>query len=172
MANYCSECGKKFGFLLGPVVIQEKPYCRKCASDIQTAKRAELEQEVANAIISTTSQLDGYKATRYLGTVSAFSLLKLGVTSDWFADFGDLFGGKSSGYANKFAGLQADVEAKLKLQSITKGGNAVIGARFDVEFIETGTGEDGFLTDTRKTSRKLFVSGSGTAVHIEPTNHE
>lgn len=130
--------------------------------------KLELLSKIKDSIITTTPTLEGYTISEYHGTVSAFSILKLDIFQEVFANFGDLFGGKSKGYAKKFDSLQNDVENKLKYMSILKGGNAVIGSSFDVEFIETSTGEKRMLgmSNADVIERKLLISGSGTSVSI------
>ena len=139
----------------------------KQAKELQ---KNEMLSKINNCLITTTPNLEGYTISVYHGTVSAFSILRLDIFQELFANFGDLFGGKSKGYANKFKDLQNDVENKLKYMSITKGGNAIIGASFDVEFIETSTGEKKLLSNADRIERKLLISGSGTSVSIVKSN--
>jgi len=154
MANQCAECGKKLGMFSSETVIDEKPYCSDCGPKLQQAKRYEFEKQMEGIIISTTSSLEGYDVVQYIGTVSAFSILKLDDLQEWFADIGASWGGKSTGYAKKFADLQTGVEAQLKSQSVSKGGNAVIGAGFNVQFIESSSGEKKVMSDKEKMMRK------------------
>ena len=139
----------------------------KQANELQ---KNEMLSKINNCLITTTPNLEGYTISVYHGTVSAFSILRLDIFQEIFADFGDMFGGKSKGFENKFKDLQNDVENKLKYMSITKGGNAIIGASFDVEFIETSTGEKRLLSNADKIERKLLIGASGTSVSIIKSN--
>ena len=133
----------------------------------QERKRQELfKKKVENCLITTTNTVEGYVVENYHGTVSGFSILKLDILQEFFANVGDFWGGKSKRYAKMFNDLQNDVEMKLKLLSVEKGGNAIVGTSFDVEFIETSTGAKRILSDKDVIERKLMISGSGTSVTI------
>ncbi len=168
MAKQCSECGKEFGFLSIKVAIDDKLFCGDCRDKRALKDEDQFNQDFVNAMISTTPSLDGYKVEEYHGTVSSFSVLKLDIIQEFMADVGDFFGGKSKGYSKKFSDLQNDVESKLKFFAVQKGGNAVIGASFNIEFVETATGEKAIMSvsDRDVIQRKLLISGSGTAVKV------
>ncbi len=136
---------------------------------LENQKKLEKERinKIDNMVVSTTPTLENYKITNYYGIVSAFSVLKLDVMQEFMANMGDAFGGKSTGYAKKYNDLQDGVEKTLKYMAIAKGGNAVVGASFDVEFIETSTGQKRLLSNAEVINRKLLISGSGTSVSIE-----
>lgn len=123
-------------------------------------------------LISTTNTLEGYSITKYCGTVSTFCLLKLDVMQEFAANIGDWWGGKSKNYRKLFADLQNDVEKELKILASDKGGNAVVGASFEVEFIETSTGQKRLLSDKDIIERKLMVYGAGTAVSVKKIKKE
>ncbi len=167
-ATHCSACSKAIGFLASSTTIGDRVYCGDCAARVAADNKAQIEQAIRSALISTTPHLEGYSIAAYLGTVAAFSVLKFDEVQDWFADIGDWLGGKSSGYARKFADLHSDVEAKLKFQAVTRGGNAVVGVAFNVQFIETNSGEKKTFSNGDVINRKLLVSGAGTAVSLAP----
>lgn len=144
-----------------------KASTKQQVEDQETQYLHELQQKLSSCLISTTPSLEGFSILQYHGTVSAFSILKLDIVQEFFANLGDIWGGKSKGYMKKFQDLQNDVEGKLKFFAIEKGANAVIGANFDVEFIETSTGRKELLGTGEQIDRKMIVSGSGTAVTIE-----
>ena len=137
------------------------------AEDQKVQNFHELQQKLSSCLISTTPSLKGFSILQYHGTVSSFSILKLDIVQEFFANLGDIWGGKSKGYMKKFQDLQNDVEGKLKFFAIEKGANAVIGASFDVEFVETSTGRKELLGTGEQIDRKMIVSGSGTAVTID-----
>jgi len=166
MAAKCGGCGKKLGVFSSSVRVRGQHVCRECARNARLGNEAEFTQRLQIAKVTTTGNFEGYHIQNYCGTVSAFSMLHLDIAQEWFADVRDWWGGSSSGYAKKFADLQSDVEDKLKFQSVMKGGNAVVGASFNISFIESNTGEKRLLSAKNVMNRKLLVSGAGTAVYV------
>lgn len=168
MGTSCSSCNKNLGIFSTTIEKEGKHYCSECYNKMKADNEKTKDERLSKAIVTTTNTLEGFTVIKYLGTVSAFSISALDMFEDWFADFRDWWGGKSSGYAKKFANLQYDVEAKLKFLAIERGGNAVIGANFNIGFVETNTGEKKLLSNSNVITRKIIVSGSGTSVIVEP----
>ncbi len=169
MATYCTTCATRLTTQDRGEVIEGQPYCQRCARD-QTAQMVETIREkkrgLADIIVTTTGAVDGYDVVQYCGTISAISMLALDEMDEWVANMRDWWGGKSRSYGNKYAELHQDVEAKLKYHAASLGGNAVVGATFEVKFIETETGAKRKLTERNIIERKLLVSGAGTAVAL------
>jgi uncharacterized protein YbjQ (UPF0145 family) len=142
-----------------------KTAVKQQAEEQSIQQNNEIKQKLDSCLITTTSSLDGYKILEYHGTVSSFSILKLDWVQDFVADIGAIWGGKSKAYMKKYQDLQNDVETRLKFYAIEKGANAVIGTKFDMDFIETNSGEKNLL-GTTEIFRKMIIGGSGTAVTI------
>lgn len=165
-AASCKICSRKLSFFENGVVIDGITYCPACHNSV-VADKDGMKRKLEGMIVSTTPQLDGFRVEKYLGTVCSLSFFKLDVVQDWFADLGDIWGGKSPRYTAQFASLQADVEAKLKFQAAAIGANAVIGVHFDFEFVETNISQS--WLSLSQNNRKLMASAAGTAVIVAAT---
>ena len=106
-------------------------------------------------LISTTSQLDGHRVTRYLGLVSGEAILGANVFRDFFAGIRDVLGGRSGSYEKVLRKAKQEAIEDLLDQARGLGANAVIGVDLDYETIQV---QDG--------GSMLMVSISGTAVIV------
>lgn len=85
----------------------------------------------ANQQLTTGYDFNGYNITRYVGIISGEVVLGTGFLSEFSASISDLFGAESSTFANKLETAKEAAIEKLKIKSVQKGGNAVIGVDFD-----------------------------------------
>jgi uncharacterized protein YbjQ (UPF0145 family) len=102
--------------------------------------------------VTTTPTLEGHQIDQYLGLVAAQLVAGVGVVSEFFAGFSDLFGGRSGAYQKHLSSLYQEATVKLLKQAESRGGNWVVGARFDVGEI------------SGKNTQLLTLSAFGTAV--------
>jgi len=177
MDEACTRCGQPQGQSEG-IDTASGWVCQWCAKGVeQERRRAQIVREDQSlrasrvreqamsavpeleGLVATTPTLEGFKVLRYLGAAHAFAIHKQGLLADILGDVGESFDGLSTAYANSFSGLQLSVENRLRAQAIARGGNAVVGAQFNIQFVESL----GMLSK----DRKLMVSGVGTIVFIE-----
>ena len=133
---------------------------------LSNVKKAEKREDI---ILTTTNLIDGYTITDYIDVVTFVEVYKLDVLQELTANLGDLVGGRSRGYSKKFMQMHEAMLRKVKQYAKKRGGNAVIGLSFDIEFVETPTGEKRLLGLSRADviERKLMLSVSGTIVRVQ-----
>jgi uncharacterized protein YbjQ (UPF0145 family) len=79
-----------------------------------------------SVLVTTTSQLDGYKVNEYLGYISNHVVIRTNIFSDMAASFTDMFGGKSSSYQRKLNLLFDDAMNECKRAAQLKGANCIL----------------------------------------------
>lgn len=111
-------------------------------------------------IVSTTSSLDGYKVTNYIGPVTAQVVVGSGFIKDIFADISDFFGARSGSYQKKLKEINDAVINSIKEEAEKLGADAIIGLKIDNGDI-SGSGRSMFM-----------VTAVGTAVKTKPLLNE
>lgn len=106
-------------------------------------------------ILSTTPNIDGQKAVKYLGLVSGNAILGANIFRDFFASIRDIVGGRSAAYEAELRKAKDIALDEMREQARHLGANAVVGIDLDYETIGAN-------------SSMLMVSASGTAVVVEP----
>ena len=106
-------------------------------------------------ILTTTSTIDGYRVTGYLGLVTGEAILGADLFKDLFAGIRNIVGGRSAAYEKELANARELALAEIEERARQLGADAVIGIDLDYEVIGSG-------------SSMLMVSASGTAVRLEP----
>lgn len=106
-------------------------------------------------LVTTTSSLDGVKIKKYLKPVSAHLVAGTGISSDFFASFSDVFGGRSQSYQRQLSSLYDDAIERIKLAAFELGANGVVGLSIDLDEI-SGKGKSMFM-----------LTAVGTAVVLE-----
>lgn len=106
-------------------------------------------------LVTTTSNLEGWKVIKYINLVSARVVTGTDFISDFFASFSDIFGGRSSAYQEELRKINEEVIGFIKEEAYSLGANAVIGLRIDFDEI-SGKGMQMFM-----------VTATGTAVLAE-----
>ncbi len=102
-------------------------------------------------ILTTTNQIDGSPAKRYLGIVAGETIIGANAFKDFFAGIRDVIGGRSSAYERVLREAKATALKEMSQQATELGANAVIGIDLDYETIRQGM---------------LMVVATGTAVEI------
>jgi len=110
------------------------------------------------ALITTTSTLEGWEITEYLGPVSAQFVIGSGVFADFFSGLTDFFGAHSGFYQRKLDKINNEALDQLQLKGNAIGADAVIGTRIDHDEV-SGSGKS-----------MLMVTATGTAVKAKPKN--
>ncbi|BBI31928.1 YbjQ family protein [Cohnella abietis] len=106
-------------------------------------------------IITTTSTIEGTEIQHYKGIVSARVVTGTGYFADLFADFSDVFGGRSNTYQKQLKSIYDEVIELLTDEARKVSANAIIGVRIDHDEI-SGKGKQMFM-----------VTATGTAVAID-----
>lgn len=111
-------------------------------------------------LITTGYNFEGYDIVKYLDVLSASVVLGTGIFSSANASIADLFGTRSDSYERKLQDAKNAAIEELKKQTVSKGGNAIIG--IDIDYTTFG-------------SDIIGVIANGTAVKIreseEKTNY-
>jgi uncharacterized protein YbjQ (UPF0145 family) len=105
-------------------------------------------------ILSTTPNIEGKKAVKYVGLVSGHAILGANIFRDFFASVRDIVGGRSGGYEAELRKAKDIAIDEMSEQARHLGANAIVGIDLDYETIGTN-------------SSMLMVSASGTAVVVE-----
>lgn len=91
-------------------------------------------------LIVTTDNLCGFSIEEYFGVVSAEVVLGLDSLKEFGAGFKNMVGGRVNGYEREVKIGKEMALNELSKSASDKGGNAVVGASFDVEFIKMDKG--------------------------------
>jgi uncharacterized protein YbjQ (UPF0145 family) len=105
-------------------------------------------------ILSTTNNIEGRKAVKYLGLVSGDAILGANIFRDFFASIRDIVGGRSAAYEAELRKAKDIALDEMRQQAKNLGANAIIGIDIDYETIGAN-------------ASMLMVSASGTAVVVE-----
>jgi len=104
-------------------------------------------------ILSTTPSLEGQPISRYLGVVTAETIVGANVFRDFMAGLRDFFGGRSGSYEEVLRQAKETALQELSERAAERGANAVVGIDLDYETVGNG-------------GSMLMVVVSGTAVVV------
>lgn len=105
-------------------------------------------------ILTTTHNIEGRKAIKYLGLVSGDAILGANIFKDIFASIRDIVGGRSAAYEAELRKAKDIALGEMREQAKHLGANAIVGIDIDYETIGAN-------------ASMLMVSASGTAVIVE-----
>ena len=105
-------------------------------------------------ILTTTHNIEGRKAIKYLGLVSGDAILGANIFKDFFASIRDIVGGRSASYEAELRKAKDIALGEMQEQAKHLGANAIVGIDIDYETIGAN-------------ASMLMVSASGTAVVVE-----
>jgi len=105
-------------------------------------------------ILTTTHNIEGRKAFKYLGLVSGDAILGANIFKDFFASIRDIVGGRSAAYEAELRKAKDIALGAMQEQAKHLGANAIVGIDIDYETIGAN-------------ASMLMVSASGTAVVVE-----
>ena len=105
-------------------------------------------------LVTTTSNIEGTRITKYLGLVTGEAILGANVFKDVFAGIRDIVGGRSATYERELQRARDMALTEIEAKAQQLGANAVVGVDLDYEVLGANNG-------------MLMVSASGTAVLTE-----
>lgn len=105
-------------------------------------------------IVTTTNNIEGKKAIKYLGIVSGEAIIGANFVKDFFASVRDIVGGRAGSYEEGLREAKNIALAEMQDYAARLGANAILGVDLDYETM----GSAGSM---------LMVSASGTAVVVE-----
>ncbi len=170
----CEKCGEKVKGLFDVTDFDEygvevgRSYCEKCygiwkeeemvrienkaeKDRSMEEKRVVMKKSLEEMIIVTTDKMENKHIEKYFGFISAEVVLGTGIISESLAGISDIFGKESKAFDKKINTSKNIILQKLKVRCAELGGNAVIGAKYDLETIG---------------KNMIMAVLSGTAVHI------
>jgi uncharacterized protein YbjQ (UPF0145 family) len=104
-------------------------------------------------MMTTTSGLEGYEITDYIGIVSGHAVVGANAASDFMAGFTGFMGGRSTAYEKKVRKAEDAAMEEIAAEARDRGATAVIGVHVDFETIML-----------RDKDALLAMAVSGTAV--------
>jgi uncharacterized protein YbjQ (UPF0145 family) len=114
---------------------------------------------VKDILVVTTSSIEGRKIIKYFKPITSHVVAGTNILSDIFADFSDVFGGRSNSYQKQLASLYKEAIDKIKYSAYEIGANCIVGLKVDIDEI-SGKGKSMFM-----------ITAIGTGVLIEKLNN-
>lgn len=108
-------------------------------------------------LISTTSTLEGFEITEYLGPVSVHMVAGTNLLSDLLASFTDVVGGRSSNYGRQLSSLYQDAVDQLQAEAAKLGADGVVGLSIDFDELNA-QGKSMFMLNAVGTAVRLVQS--------------
>ena len=154
----CSNCGKEiddgspFCYFCGES-LSDEPIADEAEEDAWDKVDAEIEKALkekeSSFILTTTSIIEGYEISDYLGIVSAESSIGTGFFTELTAQNADFWGFRAGMYESKLSIAKQRAIRLMEMNAIHMGANALIGIDIDI----------------MNTTRNIFlVVATGTAV--------
>ncbi|WP_413616124.1 YbjQ family protein [Halomonas cupida] len=110
-----------------------------------------------SVILTTSSQLEGYRVVEHLDIVSAECVFGMNILKDMFAGIRDIFGGRNKSSQNALRDARVSCLEELRREAGEMGANAVIAVDLDYSEISGGG------------KSMLFLVATGTAVRVART---
>src|SRR5438552_18268763 len=82
-------------------------------------------------LITTANDLPGYQVTETLGEVFGLTVRSRNIGSQFGAGLKSIFGGELKGMTKALADSRQQVIDRMVAEAEAKGGNAIVGMRFD-----------------------------------------
>lgn len=105
-------------------------------------------------LMTTTSNIEGRRITRYAGIVTGEAIIGANIFSDFFAKVRDIVGGRAGAYEGALADAREVAMKEMEEAAQRLGANAIVGIDLDYEVLG-------------QTNGMLMVTVSGTAVIAE-----
>lgn len=151
----CKSCGTNVSFF---EVIDGR--CANChfeskrgAQDADVAVAA-IDEELLSAIILTTEAATDLPVAKRLDIITAEFAVGMGLLTDIFNAWRDVFGGRSKSYQNALKDARKAVLLELRREAYLIGADAVLGVALDYSEISGGG------------KSMMFLVASGTAVQL------
>ncbi|TAD82533.1 MAG: YbjQ family protein [Bacteroidetes bacterium] len=103
-------------------------------------------------ITTTTNNIEGRPVQKYLGVLSAETIIGANIFKDLFAGIRDIVGGRSGTYERVLQEAKQTAMSELEEKARNLGANAIVGIDLDFETVGTGN--------------MLMVIATGTAVVV------
>jgi uncharacterized protein YbjQ (UPF0145 family) len=103
-------------------------------------------------LCTTTTTIEGQPVQKYLGVISAETIIGANIFKDLFAGIRDIVGGRSGTYERVLQEAKQTAMSELEEKARGMGANAIVGIDLDFETVGTGN--------------MLMVIATGTAVMI------
>lgn len=87
-------------------------------------------------IVTTTSTIDNYEITEYLGVIAGEAVMGINMFRDMGAGLRNMFGGRSAGYEEEMQRARQVVLDEMQQRAEALGANAVVGASLGYETFE------------------------------------
>lgn len=135
-ANMCWECGK----ILDESLLKGDSSEEITKEDLLEEMLDQLDKrEVFNLFnseinvhkLTTGYNFEGYSIVKYIGLVSGEVVAGTGLLADVKASVSDFVGAESKAYSNKLKSAKRTALNEMILDSIKRGGNAVIGISYE-----------------------------------------
>lgn len=150
MGIKCISCEKVFP-PRDILEIDDENYCITCFLKKEQSERAKFSLD--SIILTTTHSIDGYKVKKYIGIESVEIVVGTGLFSEFTSGIDDFLGARSTAFEKKLAKAKETAFKMLKLKTLQKKGNAVLG--IDMDYTEFSGNRIGLIVN-------------GTVVFIEP----
>lgn len=154
----CKDCGKSYSLFEG--VDGRCPDCSAASRlrdknriDEEARLQEDIERQLAMIVLSTEAAPDLQVAAR-LDIVTAEFAVGMGLLTDIFNAWRDVFGGRSKSYQNTLKDARKAVLQELRREALALGADAVLGVSLDYSEISGGG------------KSMLFLVASGTAVRL------
>lgn len=147
----CRHCGKR-----AEAADLTSGLCTVCLGEYQGTGgevRTPIDRNFADVILSTEAAPD-LKVAERLDIISAEFAVGMGLLTDVFAAWRDVFGGRSKSYQNTLKDARKTVLQELRREAHLLGADAVLGVRLDYSEISGGG------------KSMMFLVASGTAVRL------
>ncbi|MHA2363213.1 MAG: YbjQ family protein [Candidatus Hodarchaeales archaeon] len=113
------------------------------------------ESQIAQVMVSTTGEIPGFEIVQYLGVAFGITVRSRGAGGQCIGGCQVCFGGEISAYTQNSLEARNDAIYRLIQDVHSRGGNGVIGVRFD----SSRSGRGGEMMD---------IVAYGTAVFVRP----
>ena len=97
----------------------------------ENTKERKLDEEARNVIVTTTTNVEGFRVIEYLGIDGIEFVVGTGVISELVTEVGDLFGGRSRIFESKLRQGREQALRLLQVLALRRNANAVIAIDFD-----------------------------------------
>ena len=91
----------------------------------------DMEKTLDGFIVATINELPCYEVTQVLGEVFGLVVRARNAFSNFGASLRTVFGGEVKGYTQLLSDSRNQAIERLKLAAMERGGNAVVGMRFE-----------------------------------------
>jgi len=143
---------------IGIVHVSAKEPLQNLLKEAENAEKESIQYRFKNKnlLCTTGNSFEGYYIAEYLDVINTELVLNIGMFSELGGEICDISGKANNIVAQKISDAKEEALELLKNRATEKGGNGLLGVRFDViNLIEN----------------MLVISASGTAVRIHKKEH-